>query len=77
VRHDAINAPGVRVKGGPLDGNVYEFPAREIGETIELNTAAGPRVHKFVRTKDGTTILEYVGPAALNEVVDATDGSEF
>lgn len=66
----------VRVSGGPLDGNVYDFPSKEIGETIELNTAAGPCIHTFAVADDGTTILEYVGPAEVeidnDAVVDAT-----
>jgi len=60
-----------------LDGNVYDFPGREFGETVELNTAAGPCTHKFVGVEDGTMILEYVGPADSDVVEDPIEGSEF
>ncbi len=72
-----MNDVQVRVNGGPLDGNVYDLPLDQIGDTVDLNTPAGPCTHTVATADDGTTILEYVGPAHLDVVEDPIDGSEF
>jgi len=72
-----MNDGRIRVSGGPLDGNVYDFPLNQVGDTVDLNTPAGPCTHKVTTAPDGTTVLEYVGPAQLDVGEDPIEGSEF
>lgn len=51
----------VRVIGGPLDGNVYELKG-QVGERIDLNSAAGVCVYEFATTEDRSLVLYFVGP---------------
>jgi len=51
----------VRVVGGPLDGNVYELQG-DIGEQIELDSAAGVGVYEFAKSENGETVLNFLGP---------------
>jgi hypothetical protein len=67
----------IRVSGGPLDGNVYDFPLKQVGDTVDLNTPAGPCTHAVTTAHDGSVILEYLGPAQFDVVEDSIEGSEF
>lgn len=55
-----------QVLDGPLGGNAYDLEG-EVGESIDLNSAAGVCTYEFVLSEEDEVVLRYVGPATPSD----------
>jgi hypothetical protein len=57
---EPMNGGYVLAVGEPLDGNIFALPI-DPGESIQLNTPAGPCIYRFADPDEGA-LIRYVGP---------------